>query len=307
VFNYYRWKELQAPIDTQDEVLIVNEISQQARIPDVIEVVDLNEPSTSGQSTVYSAQLSSSKRKLSSDSTESNVPKKQASATNLIDREAQNHKSDCDMQPSRCRCPFVSWIWAQLPDAVKSVRSGKWMLFISKQYVDQTWEKVKNLLASNQLGNGAKVANGEAKTYLICLYTYDFEDVRDVFRVLVALKRNRLAGGHLNYKTDDATYQGLYTTDQAANAAGFQSAKKNHPNEKVSMYTSPPPLTNNPGGDKDFVQLFLNNIGPDCRKGLVAELRKNSDDAESKEIFYHPPQLVPTSLTKRSSKKSTSK
>ncbi len=43
--------------------MIVNEISQQASIPDVIEVIDLNEPSTSGQSTVYSAQLSSSKRK----------------------------------------------------------------------------------------------------------------------------------------------------------------------------------------------------------------------------------------------------
>ncbi len=41
------------------------------------------------------------------------------------------------------------------------------LLFVSKQYVGKTWERAKILLASNRLGIGAKVADGEAETYLI--------------------------------------------------------------------------------------------------------------------------------------------
>jgi hypothetical protein len=289
---------LQAPRfnqQTQDEVLVLKESSRPTTLPCVI---DLEQPSTSGQTIVYASPLSSNKRKMSGTS-DDNLPKKPAH-TYLIDREAEFHQSDCNRQPSDCRCTFVSWIWAQLPDAVKSVRSGKWMLFPSKQNVNEIWEKVKILLAENQLGNGAKVASGESKTYLICLYTYDFQDVRDVFRVLVAIRRNRLSGGYLNYKTDEATSQGLYTTDQAAQSAGFGSAKKKHPDEKVSMYSSPPPLTNNPkGADKDFVQLFLNNIEPDYKKGLVAEIRKDVGSGDLKEIFYNPPQIVQAAPPKK--------
>ncbi len=117
------------------------------------------------------------------------------------------------------------------------------MLFPSKQIVNEIWEKIEILLAANQLGNGAKVAKGESKTHQICLYTYDFTDIKDVFRVLVAIRRNRLSGDYLKYKTDELTSQELYITDQAAQSAG--SSKKKHPAEKVSiMYSSPPSNTN---------------------------------------------------------------
>nr|CAH0106940.1 unnamed protein product [Daphnia galeata] len=77
---------------------------------------------------------------------------------------------------------------AQLPGVVKSVRSGKWMIFLNKKKVDQIWRKVKILMAENELGNEAKVTRLASDRHLISLYTYDFEDVQDLFRVLVSIR-----------------------------------------------------------------------------------------------------------------------
>jgi hypothetical protein len=241
-------------------------------------VIDFEQPSSSG---LYASQLSSNKRKLSGKS-DDNLP-----CTHLIDREAVFHQSSCNKKPAECRCNEVSWIWAELPEAVKSVRGGKWMLFPSKQIVNEIWEKVKILLAANQLGNGAKVSKAESKTHQISLYTYDFTDIKDVFRVLIAIRRNRLSGDrdYLKYKTDELTSQGLYTTDQAAQSAG--SSKKKHPAEKVSTMYSSPPSNTNPSGADDNVQLFLNDIEPDCKKGLVAEIKKDVAGGENPVYYYN--------------------
>jgi hypothetical protein len=152
---------------------------------------------------------------------------------------------------------------------------------------------VTTLLAGKQLGNGAKIANGESETHLISLFTYDFKDGRDVFRVLLSIRRNHLSGGYLYYKTDKATDQGLYTSDQAAQSADFGSSKKPHSDEKLLMYSSPRPLSSNPKGtEQDLVQLFLNE--PDNKKGLLAEtLRKDLGDVDFKVVFYNPPQMMP--------------
>ena len=146
------------------------------------------------------------------------------------------------------------------------------------------------LLAGNQLGNGAKIANGESETHLISLFTYDFKDVRDVFRVLLSIRRYHLSGGYLYYKNDKATDQGLYTSDQAAQSAGFG---KPHPDENLLMYSSPRPLSSNPKGtEQDPVQLFLNES--DNKMGLLAEtLRKDLGDVDFKVVFYSPPQMMP--------------
>nr|CAH0100792.1 unnamed protein product [Daphnia galeata] len=101
---------------------------------------------------------------------------------------------------------------AQLPGVVKSVRSGKWMIFLNKKKVDQIWRKVKILMAENELGNEAKVTRLASDRHLISLYTYDFEDVQDLFRM------------------DKPKHQGLCTaTDQSTQCAGFGSAKKQQP------------------------------------------------------------------------------
>ena len=99
----------------------------------------------------------------------------------------ETHNPDCRKQPSNCSCENVSWIWASSPVPVKSVRCGLWILRHKKQRVDEIWEKIKTLLSKNQLSNRARVATTKQASeagHFICLYTYDFEDVQDIFRVL---------------------------------------------------------------------------------------------------------------------------
>jgi hypothetical protein len=145
--------------------------------------------------------------------------------------DARLHRADCSLQPSDCNCTNVSWI-AALPQVVTSVHRGKWKVFLRNKNVNRIWENAKTLLTENKLGNGAEVTRVGKRFLLMCLYTYDFEDVRDVFRVLVSIRRNCLSSSYLLYQT-------------VAQSVGFCSAEKNeqHPGEKVSMYSSRPQLT----------------------------------------------------------------
>jgi hypothetical protein len=210
----------------------------------------------------------------------------------LFDHESDFHEPDCDKQPSTCDCENVSWIWVSKPLQVESIHSGKWLLFPEKKNVDEVWEKVKILIAANRLGEQAKVSKGEKQDeHVVCVYTTDFENVQDVFRVLVTLRRNHLQDSFINYKTDEATLEGVYKTDEAAQRAGYGSTKKLEPGRRVSMYFSPPsPI--DPTGATEVIKLFLNNIGPEFKRGLVAELRKESRDIEAKIIFYNPPKIL---------------
>jgi hypothetical protein len=220
----------------------------------------------------------------------------------LIDYEEDLHEPDCNQQPSTCHCEEVSWIWAFQPDHDEPIRSGKWLLFPDKLHVNEVWEKIKILLAANRLGNGAKVSIG-VEQFVICVYTNDFENTADVFRVLMTLQRNRLQlvnrkNKFLNYKTDEATSQGLYTSDEAAQREGFDSATKRAPGQKVSMYNSPIVSANDVSGATEIIQLFKNNIGPEFKTGLVMQLIKGKNDSEPKFIIFNPPQIKKTAATK---------
>ena len=113
------------------------------------------------------------------------------------------------------------------------------------------------------------------------MYTDNFKDVRDVFRVLVAIRRNSLSGGNLRYKTDEPKSQGLSTADQAT--------KKKHPIDRFSMYSSNSPRET----DEDCVQLFFNK--PNKKKELVVEMRKNVGGEDLKPVFYCSPHAAAAS------------
>jgi len=87
--------------------------------------------------------------------------------------------------------------------------SGKWMLFPSASDVDRIWGIVARGVLEGKLGVGAKVAtcddvgveggggrfgNGGDRSRLICVYTADFTNKKDVKRVLKSLKRMGLVG-----------------------------------------------------------------------------------------------------------------
>jgi hypothetical protein len=95
-------------------------------------------------------------------------------------------------------------------------KCGKWMLFSPTADHDDVWAKIRRTTEAGELGCAAKAAtarpNGlqtSSRALVTCVYTYDFEDLDDVRRVLVALRRLGF-GGRLSYKTDSDTLQGRY-------------------------------------------------------------------------------------------------
>lgn len=65
--------------------------------------------------------------------------------------------------------------------------TGKWMLFVNREKVDDAWEKIARATVAGQLGSGAKVAPsktlGDSRA-LICVYVKNFSDKKEVKRVL---------------------------------------------------------------------------------------------------------------------------
>ncbi|KAI1181011.1 hypothetical protein F4777DRAFT_527897 [Nemania sp. FL0916] len=94
------------------------------------------------------------------------------------------------------------------------VTCGKWMLFCTAFEVDNVWEVIAKATANNELGIAAKVApkyNVDQRTErLICVYTADFSDTKDVTRVAEKLKQLGLIKTRpLYYKPDAYTYLGI--------------------------------------------------------------------------------------------------
>lgn len=115
--------------------------------------------------------------------------------------------------------PEREWLEESLSDmATKcSVTNGKWMLFPRPQQVDDIWAVVAKGTLEGRLGSAAKVATdaGDGKPErLICIYTEDFSNVRDVKRVLKEIRRLGLVSSEkgakpIYYKTDAYTYLGI--------------------------------------------------------------------------------------------------
>ena len=221
--------------------------------------------------------MSSRKRKLPKEYEISPRPTKRSKSEYPTNKEMKGHHTDYQLLPATA----ASWIAAH--QAGKAVRSaGKWKIFLSNLVVDEVWEKVKLLLLDNKLGNGANVSRMGNRSYVIHILTYDYEDVRDVFRVLVAIRRHRITASYLGYET--ATDPDSNQTDQGQQQASSGSAGNKR--LRRNMYFSP-----SPAGNKDMVQLFSHKIGPGSEKKLVAEMKKHSDGTEC-ETWYTPPKVV---------------
>ena len=105
-----------------------------------------------------------------------------------------------------------------------NVNSGKWLVFVHINEVDELWAEIKQATESGQLGHTSKVATAMPKgeydenKKVICVYTYDWTDKEDAVRVRQAL---RVLGvtGLCSYKSDEDTRQGKY------NATGHRVSK----------------------------------------------------------------------------------
>ena len=111
------------------------------------------------------------------------------------------------------------WIYAQrkkskYPDS--TARSGKWLVFVRAEHVDGVWAKIKKAVESGSLGDQAKVATARPNPNaaddarrVICVYTYDCEDIEDVRRIREELRRLGIVD-RIPYKSDEDTVGGKY-------------------------------------------------------------------------------------------------
>jgi len=97
-----------------------------------------------------------------------------------------------------------------------TVRSGKWLIFVDKEDVDEIWAKIKKATEDGKLGDSSKVGTAKQNpnatnpdTKIICVYTYDWTDEKDVRRVRTELRKLGILN-KIPYKADEDTLAGKY-------------------------------------------------------------------------------------------------
>ena len=115
------------------------------------------------------------------------------------------------------------WVFAEnRKPAVKGTSSnhsetGKWLIYISFKGIDGVWKKIKAATEKGRLGPKSKcsTAMGQPRGIrpdegVIVVYTKDWVDIKDVFRVENAIRKLAISQT-LYYKTDEATLAGKYS------------------------------------------------------------------------------------------------
>ncbi len=120
-------------------------------------------------------------------------------------------------QPSQVTGGF--WLYAERQQGAyppATPRGGKWLIFASRGAVDALWRKIRHAVEAGQLGSSAKVSTArrnlnatDPSKHVICVYTYDSDDLEDVRRVRQALRQLGVRRP-IPYKTDEATEAGQY-------------------------------------------------------------------------------------------------
>lgn len=112
----------------------------------------------------------------------------------------------------------VYWIYAERRKGKypkPTPRSGKWLIFVDPEDVDEVWAKIKRAVEEGRLGDSAKVSTGKPNPHatsrqrVICVYTYDWTDEKDVKRIREELRKLGITS-KIPYKADQDTIEGKY-------------------------------------------------------------------------------------------------
>lgn len=127
------------------------------------------------------------------------------------------------------------------PRKYNQIRRGKWLFFIDINKLDKIWLKIKKANEKGNLGVGAKAAtakpnpNETSKTEkVICVYTYNWLDIDDVYRVEKELRKIGITST-LFYKTDKDTIEGKYKISGAKGISKYISKSVIHKNGELSL------------------------------------------------------------------------
>ena len=99
-----------------------------------------------------------------------------------------------------------------------TTKSGKWLIFSDAAKVDSIWRKVKQAVEDGLLGDRVKVSTAkpnpnarDSSRRVICVFTYNYEDIEDVLRIREKLRRLGVTE-EIAYKADKDTRAGKYRT-----------------------------------------------------------------------------------------------
>ncbi|MDP3696706.1 MAG: DUF1917 domain-containing protein [Candidatus Taylorbacteria bacterium] len=91
-----------------------------------------------------------------------------------------------------------------------------WLIFVNPNRLDTVWRKIKYATENGKLGYESKTATakpnslaGKSRQKVICVYTYDWTDERNVKRIRDELKNLGIVW-KIPYKTDQDTSDGKY-------------------------------------------------------------------------------------------------
>jgi len=97
-----------------------------------------------------------------------------------------------------------------------TARSGKWLVFVRNDEVDEVWALISEAVREGKLGNQAKVSTAKPNPlsrdptrHVLCIYTYDYANKKDVIRVRRELRRLGITE-EIPYKADEDTVAGKY-------------------------------------------------------------------------------------------------
>src|SRR6478736_8849785 len=120
----------------------------------------------------------------------------------------------------------VYWIYAENKNdyTAPTDKSGKWLIFETPENIDAAWEQVRDATEHGLLGGASKVStrmawNGKDE-YVICVYTYDWTDKKDVREIRGEL-RDLGFEKDLPYKTDEDTKLKKYLRTGHKNIAKY--------------------------------------------------------------------------------------
>jgi hypothetical protein len=131
-------------------------------------------------------------------------------------KKKQSYKSyfRSNRQDTPTECTSEYWIHAYGKKSNYTTRAGKWLIFIPKEYINEAWEQIKDATEQGLLGGYSKVSTlkGEkGKEYVICVFTRDWKEEKDVMRVREVL-RDLGFEKPLPYKTNEDTLKGKYSS-----------------------------------------------------------------------------------------------
>jgi hypothetical protein len=129
------------------------------------------------------------------------------------------------------------WSWALAESQGRSTpRTGKWMLWPEGEEAKEVWRIICTLTSSHELGIQAKISCERNKELegerLICVYTSDSDDVRDLQRVVDKLRESVDPKYRLIYKEDSMTRAGFYSERHA----GARKEKRTYVDHPVSKW-----------------------------------------------------------------------